>query len=318
MRENKNPTGYFIIPCCNEEECLDISYTRLKEKIIFLIEKKIISENSRIVFVDDGSSDSTWSIISKISADKYVIGIKLAHNVGHQNALLSGLEYAHNKCDFTITIDADLQQDINAFEKFITSYMNGAEIVYGIRNSRSTDGVFKKTTALCFYKTMSFLGTEVMKNHADYRLISNRALTSLLEYQERNLFLRGVVTSLGFQTDVVYFDVFERTKGKSKYTTRKMVKFALDGITSMSIMPLHLIAILGFVTFCIAVMMIIYFLIAWINGATVPGWTSILCSLWLLGGALLFSIGICGEYIGKTYIESKHRPRYYIEKIKGE
>ena len=241
----------------------------------------------------------------------------MAHNVGHQSALLAGLSYANSKSDFIITIDADLQQDINAFIDFISEYEKGNDIVFGIRNSRNTDSLLKKITALSFYKMMKLMGTEVIKNHADYRLLSHKACQALLEYHESNLFLRGLVVQLGFKSSKVYFDVTERIAGESKYSNMKMLKFAIDGITSMSIMPLHIIALMGITVSLIGVILVIFFVASWIHGKTIQGWTSILCSLWILSGLILFGVGICGEYIGKNYIESKRRPRYYIEQVIG-
>lgn len=310
--------GYFVIPCYNEEECLVLSIKRLISKLYELIKLGKISKNSRIVFVDDGSKDDTWKIITEYARkDTHIIGIKMAHNVGHQSALLAGLSYANSKSDFIITIDADLQQDINAFIDFISEYEKGNDIVFGIRNSRNTDSLLKKITALSFYKMMKLMGTEVIKNHADYRLLSHKACQALLEYHESNLFLRGLVVQLGFKSSKVYFDVTERIAGESKYSNMKMLKFAIDGITSMSIMPLHIIALMGITVSLIGVILVIFFVASWIHGKTIQGWTSILCSLWILSGLILFGVGICGEYIGKNYIESKRRPRYYIEQVIG-
>lgn len=310
--------GYFVVPCYNEEECLKISVCRLQNKLNELIKENKISEKSKILFVDDGSGDKTWQIICESAIeDAHIIGIKMAHNVGHQSALLAGLSYACPNADFIITIDADLQQDIDTFSKFINEYESGSDIVFGIRNSRDTDSFLKKFTALSFYKLMRLMGTGVIENHADYRLISQKACSALLEYQESNLFLRGLVTQIGFRHSMVHFDVVERTAGKSKYTSIKMIKLAIDGITSMSIVPLHMIAIMGITVFLIGFFMVAFFVVSWIFGNTVQGWTSILCSLWILSGLILFGVGICGEYIGKNYVESKRRPRYHIEQIIG-
>ena len=311
--------GYFVVPCYNEEECLKISVYRLQKKLEELIQEHLISERSKVLFVDDGSTDRTWQIICECAAkDTHVVGIKMAHNVGHQNALLAGLDYACPNADFIITIDADLQQDIDTFAKFINEYENGSDIVFGIRNSRDTDSFLKKITALSFYKLMRLMGTGVIENHADYRLLSKKACSALLEYQESNLFLRGLVTRVGFKQSMVHFDVVERVAGKSKYTNMKMIKLAIDGITSMSIVPLHMIAIMGITVSLIGFFMVIFFVASWVLGNTVQGWTSILCSLWILSGLILFGVGVCGEYIGKNYIESKRRPRYHIEQIIGE
>lgn len=311
--------GSIIVPCYNEQECIVESYNELKNKfdLICLEMADRLSKNYSVIFVDDGSNDDTWKIIEGIARkDDKVVGIRLSHNVGHQNALVAGLEYALNKTDFTITIDADLQQDINALGKFVEAYLiNGADVVLGIRNDRKSDGVFKKTSAGLFYSVMKLLGTETVRNHADYRLLSNKANVALQDYGESNLFLRGIITQLGFKTEYVYFDVKERTHGQSKYTFTKMFKLAMDGITSFSIAPLRYISFIGVLVLFASLFMIIFLIASWVRGKTIQGWTSTLCSLWFLCGIITFSIGICGEYIGKTYIESKHRPRYIVDEI---
>lgn len=307
---------YLVVPCYNEEAGLDKNLRILSDKLDELITKGIV-KGGHIVCVDDGSKDKTWEIIKKQaqSTSAKFIGIKLAHNVGHQNALIAGIERAYKEqdCECTITIDADLQQDVNVLEQFIDHYLNGCDIVYGVRNSRNTDKLFKRYTARMFYRLMSFMGTDIIENHADYRLLSRRAMTALLQYKETNLFLRGLVVQLGFSTATVQFDVRERTEGKSKYTAQKMLHLAADGITSFSARPLHLIAGLGIVVSLFSIGMIIFSVAAFFMGYTLPGWTSILCSIWLFCGIIIFSIGLVGEYIGKIYMETKNRPRYYIE-----
>lgn len=305
--------GAIVVPCFCEQECIEDSYQKLKKKLGTLS----LSMDSRIIFVDDGSTDDTWSKLAHIAErDNQVVAIKLSHNVGHQNALMAGLSYAVNKFDFTITIDADLQQDIECMDEFLESYLeNNSDIVFGIRNSRKTDGFIKKITALGFYSLLRGFGTEIIPNHADYRLLSDKANRALQQYGEVNLFLRGIVTQLGFKTDTVFFNVKNREAGYSKYTGKKMMKLALDGITSFSVVPLRIIFLLGiFVTFMSACLLAWIFY-SFINGETIQGWASMLCSMWFLGGCILFSIGICGEYIGKAYMETKHRPRFIVDTI---
>lgn len=307
-------TLYLVLPCYNEEEVLKQSASTLENKITNLILTKKISPSSKILFVNDGSKDKTWSIIHKLSEGNALFcGISLSHNVGHQNALLAGLMTARQYADVIISLDADLQQDINAIDEMLVQYENGCEIVYGVRNSRNTDSAFKKISALAFYKFMQFLGCNVIKNHADYRLMSKKALDALSEYHEVNLFLRGLIPLLGFQTGTVYFDVKERSAGKSKYTLGKMFSLALNGITSFSIRPIRIITFTGFAVFLFSVIMTIYSIVMFIQGSTVPGWTSSLCASWSMGGLQLLGIGIIGEYIGKIYMEVKHRPHYTIE-----
>lgn len=308
-----------VVPCFNEEEIIEHTCTVLSEKLESLIIRGIITSNSRICFIDDGSIDNTWSIIYNISkSNHFITGIKLSKNEGHQNALLAGLKTVMQYCEIAISIDADLQQDINAIDEFILKYENGADIVLGIRNSRKTDSAFKKFTALAFYKLMNVLGSKTIRNHADYRLMSVKAIDALFEYTEVNLFLRGIITNLGFKTDTVYFEVKERTAGKSKYNLKKMLSLALNGITSFSIKPLRMISLIGMGTFVISLFMILYFVIYYLKGITVSGWSSILCSIWLLGGLILLSLGITGEYIGKMYSETKHRPRFIVEERIGD
>lgn len=311
----KMPIIYFVIPCFNEEECLEETTKRLKDKISELVQSKTINSKSKIVYIDDGSKDKTWQIIE--SLDKQVIGLKLSKNQGHQNALLAGLMYAKNHCDAAISMDADLQDDIDAINEFIKKFTSKAEIVYGVRSERKKDSFFKKNTALLFYKIMNKLGANTIYNHADYRLMSKRALEELSNFQEVNLFLRGIVPIIGLKTSVVKYNRAERFAGKSKYPLKKMINFAIDGITSFSIKPIHLIFLLGTIISLFSFAVLIYAIIIKLTGQAISGWTFTICSIWLLGGIQMIALGIIGEYIGKTYSETKHRPRYIIEKIKG-
>lgn len=310
----KSLVTYFVIPCYNEEECLHETTKRLENKISELIKLKKISPNSKIVYVDDGSVDETWATIESFS--NRIIGIKLSKNQGHQNALLAGLMYAKNHCDIAISLDADLQDDINAINKFIDKYNDGAEIVYGVRSERKKDSFFKRNTALAFYKIMDRFGAKTIYNHADYRLMSKRALEELSHFNEINLFLRGIVPLIGFKTDIVKYKRAERFAGESKYPLKKMINFALDGITSFSVKPIRLIFTLGLLTSLISFIILIYAVIVKLIGQAVSGWTFTICSIWLLGGLQMIALGIIGEYIGKIYTEVKGRPRYIIEKIK--
>ena len=307
---------YIAVPCYNEEACLDETTKRLKEKISVLSKKKIISDASKIVYVDDGSKDKTWEKIS--GYDDQVIGLKLSHNRGHQNALLAGLMYSKDHADVVISMDADLQDDIDAIDKFIEKYNDGCEIVYGVRSERKKDTYFKKHTALMFYKTMNWLGAETVYNSADYRLMSKRALDELAKYDEVNLFLRGLVPLLGFKTGEARYARAERFAGESKYPLKKMLNFAWDGITSFSVKPIRMVLSLGFIVFIASLIIMLYSVIAKVVGQTVSGWTFIICSIWLLGGIQMISIGLVGEYIGKIYAEVKHRPKYIIEKVKDK
>ena len=274
-----------------------------------------ISEKSRIVFVNDGSKDKTWEIIEKLyNQNTYFSGIKLSRNRGHQNALLAGLLMAKNHADFVISLDADLQDDINAIDKMIDKYYVGAEIVYGVRSSIQTDTFFKRFTAESYYKLMQALGANMVFNHADYRLMSKKALLQLNEFKEVNLFLRGIIPMIGYRTDVVYYERAERFAGESKYPLKKMLSFAFEGITSLSTKPIKFITNLGLGIFMISVIMLLYSLIQYFRGNTVVGWSSIIISIWAIGGLILFSMGIIGEYVGKIYLEVKQRPRYIIEK----
>lgn len=305
---------YLVLPCYNEEAVLYDTAAALEEKYGTLMQERKISPESKIMFVNDGSKDRTWSIITELFHRNPVFcGVNLTHNRGHQNAVLAGLMTAKEKADVVISIDADLQQDIAAIDLMLEKYENGCDVVYGVRNARDTDGFFKKSTALGFYKLMQFMGCEVITNHADYRLMSKRVIKSLAEYHEVNLFLRGLIPAIGYPSDIVYFDVHERRAGESKYTMKKMLSFAADGITSFSIKPLQLISLLGFLMLLISVAMIVTTFYDFYTGHTVPGWASSYCSTWFIGSVQLLSLGIIGEYIGKIYMETKHRPRYHIE-----
>lgn len=303
-----------VIPCYNEEEVLHETNCQLTELVDSMIKENLLTECD-ILYVDDGSKDKTWDIIEELKTKSlYVHGVKLAHNVGHQNALWAGLEQSVGQCDAAVSIDADLQHDIHKIRDMVLSYKAGYEVVYGVRNSRATDSKFKKRTALSFYKLMRKMGADLIPNHADFRLLGKNALQALLEFPERNLFLRGMVRLLGFKETYVYFDCNERFAGKSKYSSKKMFAFAIDGITSFSVQPLRIITLIGLVCLGISVVEMVYILVAYFQGRTIQGWASLLFSVWFLGGMLLFSVGVVGEYIGKIYKEVKRRPRYIIEK----
>lgn len=305
---------YVVIPCYNEEEVLNETTKRLTEKLNSLIKKKVISKDSKVLYVNDGSKDSTWELINKIhSKNKIFTGISLSRNRGHQNALVAGLLTARNYADVVISMDADLQDDINAMDEMLEKYHNGCDIVYGVRSARKTDTWFKRTTAEGFYKFMDKMGVEIVYNHADYRLTSKRVLDEFSNFHEVNLFLRGIFPLIGFKSDKVYYERNERFAGKSKYPLKKMLSFAWDGITSFSIKPINFILYLGVAILILSLILIIYSVVRKIIGVTVPGWTFISCSIWFLGGVQMLSIGIIGEYIGKVYNETKKRPRYIIE-----
>lgn len=307
---------YLIIPCYNEEEVLKETAKRLKEKITDLILKKKISSQSRIVFVNDGSKDQTWQIICSLHQENAVFsGINLSKNRGHQNALLAGLMTVLDLCDVTISMDADLQDDIDTIDKMLEQYDEGCEIVYGVRSKRETDTFFKKFTAETFYKLMEALGANTVYNHADYRLMSRKAVKALSEFREVNLFLRGIVPMIGYPTGTVTYERRERFAGKSKYPLKKMISFALEGITSLSTRPIRLITMLGLLIFVVSIFMGIYSLVQYFLGNTVTGWTSIVLSIWGVGGLILFSLGIVGEYIGKIYLETKQRPRFLVQEF---
>lgn len=304
---------YLVIPCYNEEEVLPETTRRLTEKLTGMIEARTIAPESKIVYVNDGSKDSTWSLICRFHKENpLVCGIDLSRNRGHQNALLAGLMTVKSEADILISLDADLQDDVDAIDRFVAKYYEGCDVVYGVRSERKTDSWFKRTTAQAFYKLMKFFGVDIVYNHADYRLLSRRVLEELAHYQEVNLFLRGLVPLVGFQSGVVTYERHERFAGTSKYPLKKMLSFALDGITSFSIKPIRFITGLGVFIFVVSVLMLLYFLIVHWTGHTVAGWTSIMVSVWAIGGLQLLAIGIIGEYIGKTYMETKRRPRYIV------
>lgn len=300
-----------VVPCYNEEAVLCITAEKIKGYLAELIQKGKISADSRVVFVDDGSSDSTWKLISGLSADSLFDGIKLSRNCGHQNALLAGLLTVKDNFDAVISMDADLQDDIEAIEKMVDAYKDGADIVYGVRSSRKKDSFFKRTSAALFYRLM---GTRTVNNHADYRLMSRRALDALSNFGEVNLFLRGIVPMIGLPTATVYYERGERAAGESKYPLKKMISFAFEGITSLSIKPIEIIIKLGLLLSVIGIGIIIYSIVQHFLDNTNAGWTSIIASIWMLGGLQLVAIGVIGKYIGKIYLETKHRPRYIIEK----
>lgn len=308
-------TLYVVVPCYNEEEVLPETAKRLGEKLRSLISSGKIGKQSRILFVNDGSKDRTWELIAGLhEQDGLYAGLNLSRNKGHQNALFAGLMYAKERADLAISMDADLQDDIDAVDEMVDKYLEGCDIVYGVRNSRRTDSFFKRFTAEAFYRLMNFFGAQTVFNHADYRLMSRRALQGLAQFKEVNLFLRGLVPMIGYRSDVVYYERRERFAGESKYPLKKMLSFAVDGITSFSVKPIRMITFLGFLVFAISLVMLLYVLVSFFLGA-VPGWSSILVSLWALGGLTLLSIGVVGEYIGKIYMEVKARPKYLVEQI---
>lgn len=304
---------YVVIPCYNEEEVLEETTRQLKEKMSHLIKNKKISGDSRVMYVNDGSKDKTWELIQKIhKGEKLFTGICLSRNRGHQNALLAGLMTAKKYADVVISMDADLQDDINAMDEMLDKYYAGNEIVYGVRSARKKDTWFKRVTAEGFYKFMEKMGVEIVYNHADYRLTSKNVLNYLENYHEVNLFLRGMFPLIGFKSDVVYYERNERFAGESKYPLKKMLSFAWDGITSFSIKPIKLVLNLGIIISVISMLVLIYSLIVKLLGNTVPGWTFIICSIWIVAGLEMLSLGIIGQYIGKIYNETKQRPRFIV------
>ena len=307
---------YLVIPCYNEEEVLGETSKRLLEKLSLMIKGNIISDKSKIMFVNDGSKDRTWDIVKDLyNKNEIFCGINLSRNKGHQNALLAGLLTAKDNADMVISLDADLQDDIDVIDKFVEEYYKGNDIVYGVRSSRETDTFFKRTTALGFYKFMNYLGVNLIYNHADYRLMSKRALEGLSKFNEVNLFLRGIVPLVGYKYSIVEYERHERFAGQSKYPLRKMITFALDGITSFSIKPIRMITALGFSIFLISLLALVYSLVSKFTGRATSGWTSLMLSIWMIGGIQLLSLGMIGEYIGKIYNEAKHRPRYVISDL---
>ena len=305
---------YLVIPCYKEEEVLPETAKRLQIKMQNLINSQKISADSKVVFVNDGSTDRTWEIIQQLHKENSLFeGVNLSKNRGHQNALLAGLMTVKNYADVTISMDADLQDDIDAIDEMLDKYYAGCDIVYGVRSKRETDTWFKKTTAEGFYKVMDWLGAKVVFNHADYRLMSKRALEGLAEFKEVNLFLRGLVPMVGYKSDIVYYERHERFAGESKYPLKKMLAFAFEGITSLSTKPIRIITAIGVAIMLMSLCMLGYFFVRYLTGNTVAGWASLAVSVWALGGLQLFAIGIIGEYIGKVYLETKHRPRYIVE-----
>ena len=316
MERKRKQILYLVILCYNEQEVLHETARRLREKMESLMEREMISRESRIMFVNDGSRDRTWEIIRELhESDPIYQGVKLSRNRGHQNALLGGLMTAKEYADMVISMDADLQDDIDVVDQFVEKYYEGCEIVYGVRSARKTDTFFKRFTAEGFYKLINFMGGEVVFNHADYRLMSRRALDELAKYKEVNLFLRGIVPMIGFQTGIVTYERHERFAGESKYPLKKMLALAVDGITSLSIKPIRAIVLLGMLIFLCSIAMLVYSLVQHFLGNTSIGWTSLIVSIWAIGGLQLLAIGVIGEYIGKIYLETKERPKYIIEEV---
>ena len=314
MAKDNEITLALVVPCYNEEAVLHDTTAKLCE-VLNAMETDGSISSGKIIYVDDGSRDATWQIIKQLSAESNrIIGLKLAHNVGHQNALWAGLEAAAEmKFNATVSIDADLQDDIHVIADMVKRFAEGDDVVFGVRRERKTDTFFKRFTAQCFYRTMSWMGGEIIYNHADFRLMSLRALQALISHPERNLFLRGMVKSIGFPSSCIYYDRKERLAGESKYPLKKMLNFAFDGITSFSVKPLRLISSLGISCMLVSAAFIVYGLYRYITHSVIEGWTSLMLSLWFIGGAILTSLGIIGEYIGKIYCEVKRRPRYFIE-----
>ncbi len=309
-------TVYLVVPCYNEEAVLPETAKRLQEKLRGMIDSGRAAADSRILFVNDGSKDNTWQLIEQLhEQSELVCGLKLSRNRGHQNALLAGLMAAKENAACAISLDADLQDDIEVLDEFMDKFLDGCDVVYGVRKKRETDTFFKRTTAQGFYKVMKAMGVDVVYNHADYRLMSRRALEGLAEYKEVNLFLRGIVPLIGYRSDYVYYDRHERFAGESKYPLKKMLSFAMDGITSFSVKPLKLISNLGILVSVLSVLGLLYALIAKLCGAAVQGWTAIVASIWLLGGLQMLCLGVVGTYVGKIYSEVKARPRYVVEEF---
>jgi len=305
---------YIVIPCYNEEEVLCETAKRLTDKLHRMILDQVVSDQSRMVFVDDGSKDRTWELIRELHASNpLVLGIKSSRNRGHQNTLLAGLFTVKDDCDMAVSMDADLQDDIEVLDQFVKKYEEGCEIVYGVRSARKTDTFFKKFTAESFYKLMNHMGVDIVYNHADYRLMSKRAIEELENYKEVNLFLRGIVPMIGFKSGIVEYERHERFAGKSKYPLKKMLAFAMDGITSLSIRPIRFITGLGVTLFLVSIVLLIYYIIGYFAGNTIEGWATLVVSIWGIGGLELLAIGVIGEYIGKIYLETKGRPRYIVE-----
>lgn len=314
-----NDILYIVVPCYNEEEVLPETSRRLKAKLEGLMAAGEVSKSSKVLFVNDGSRDATWDMIAALHREDPVFsGVNLTRNRGHQNALLAGLMAAKDRADMVISMDADLQDDVDAVDAMVRKFYEGCDIVYGVRSSRKKDTFFKRFTAEGFYRVMSFLGAETVFNHADYRLMSRRALEGLAEFKEVNLFLRGIVPMIGYTTATVEYERGERFAGESKYPLKKMLSFAMEGVTSLSTKPIRYITGLGFLIFAISVLMLIYSVVRWATGATIIGWASVICSVWAIGGLILLSLGIIGEYIGKIYLETKGRPRFLIKDLLDE
>lgn len=315
----QGPVLAIVTPCYNEEEVLAETAKRLTNILEQMIDNHLISPKSFILFVNDGSRDRTWELIEEThQRNPFVTGLKLSRNVGHQNALLAGLMKAKELADCVISIDADLQDDVNVISEFVEKYLQGYEVVYGVRQSRDTDTFFKRSTALGFYRLMESMGVNIVYNHADYRLMSKRALDYLAEFTEVNLFLRGIVPLIGFKSTQVYYDRHERFAGESKYPLKKMLAFAFDGITSFSVTPIRLVTTTGFILFLVSIVTALYAIVNKFIGNTVTGWTSLMVSIWFIGGIQLIGIGLIGEYIGKIYKEVKRRPKYIVEKYLGK
>ena len=315
----KSKILYIVVPCYKEEEVLPETSKRLKSKLEALIEQKKIDSDSKIMFVNDGSTDNTWKIIQELhNSDKIYSGVNLSRNRGHQNALLAGMTVAVEYADMIISLDADLQDDINAIDAMVDNYLNGYDVVYGVRSSRKTDTFFKRFTAEAFYKLMKGLGVDIVFNLADYRLMSKRAVQGLLQFKEVNVFLRGIVPQVGYPWTTVEYERAERFAGESKYPLKKMLAFAFDGITSFSIKPIRLITSLGVGISVVSIILLIWTIVTKILGGTVAGWSSLMVSIWFIGGVQLLCLGVVGEYIGKIYAETKHRPLFIIENILNE
>ncbi|MBR0163684.1 MAG: glycosyltransferase family 2 protein [Lachnospiraceae bacterium] len=310
---------FIVVPCYNEQEVLRETARRLVERLGILRDKGLAAASSRILFVDDGSGDATWEMIEALHGDHAEIqGLKLSRNRGHQNALFAGLMAVRHLADVTISMDADLQDDIAAMDAMLEKYRSGADIVYGVRDRRKTDSFFKRATAQSFYKLMGRMGAETVYNHADYRLMSARALAALSSFSEVNLFLRGLVPMVGYPSEIVFYERGERFAGKSKYPLGKMLHFATEGVTSLSVRPIRMITTLGFLIFFVSIATIVYSLVRYFTGQTITGWTTTVLSVWAIGGLIMISLGVIGEYIGKIYLESKHRPRFLIDTYLGD
>ncbi len=307
---------YIVVPCYNEEEVLPETSRRLREKLEGLMAAGKIAPESRVLFVNDGSRDRTWEIITQLHQECPLFsGADLSRNRGHQNALLAGLMTAKDRCDMAISMDADLQDDVDAVDAMVEQYYAGCDIVYGVRFSRKKDTFFKRFTAEGFYRLMNTMGAETVFNHADYRLMSKRALEGLAQFKEVNLFLRGIVPMIGYRSGTVEYERGERFAGESKYPLKKMLSFAMEGITSLSVKPIRMITGLGFFVFLVSILMLIYSIVRWAMGETILGWASMICSVWAIGGLILLSLGVIGEYIGKIYLESKERPRFLLREV---